>query len=118
MEMKLAIVGSRTYTNYSEFSEYVWKYLDGRVPNLIISGGASGADTMAKEFASEHNIPFKEYPADWKRFPKSAGVIRNSDIVSNSTHVLAFPSVAGRGTQDTMKKAETLKRKLTVHYIK
>jgi len=40
----------------------------GFKPNwLVISGGASGADSLAKRFAKDMNYPFKEYLPKFKR---------------------------------------------------
>lgn len=118
--MNLAIVGSRDYTNYHEFSKitsnFIKKY--GK-PDIIISGGAKGADSLAKEYAKQHNIPIKEFLPDWSK-GLSAGPIRNSLIINNSTHVIAFPSRKGKGTQDSIKKTKNNNLKnipLEIHYI-
>ena len=50
--MRLAIVGSRYFTDYDMFKNVVDKYiLDNGQPDVIISGGAAGADTLAKTYS-------------------------------------------------------------------
>ena len=95
--MKLAIVGSRSITNYEKISEEIDIFID-EIPEVIISGGAKGVDSLAEKYAYENNIEILIFKPDWKKFGKSAGVIRNKDIIQNSTHVLAFWDGSSKGT--------------------
>ena len=99
--MKLAIVGSRDFTDYGIMCEYLKKYS----PSTVISGGARGADTLAERWARENNIPCTVYEADWERLGKAAGKIRNSDIVSAADRLIAFWDYVSPGTHDSIKKA-------------
>jgi hypothetical protein len=99
----LAIVGSRTFNNYDMFCKYVNKIKNIK---LIISGGAKGADAFAKRYAEENNIPLKEYLADWDRYGKRAGYLRNVDIVTSSTHVLIYWDLISKGTKHDIDLAE------------
>ena len=74
-------------------------------PGVIISGGARGADAMAERWAKEHGIPLTVFKADWK-LGTNAGPRRNRDIMKLATHVLAFPSNEGRGTQHALSLIE------------
>lgn len=103
---KLAIVGSRTFTDKNLFNSTLEKYIiDHGLPTTIVSGGAAGADTLAERWAVAHGIATEIYKPDWKKHGKAAGVLRNTDIVANCTHMIAFPSKRGKGTQDSIKKA-------------
>ncbi len=62
------------------------------IPQIIISGGATGIDTMAELYAKKHNIPTQIFQAEWKQHGKRAGILRNIDIINASTHVLALPT--------------------------
>ena len=73
---------------------------------MIISGGARGADKMAAEYAVKNGIPYKEFPADWNRHGKSAGYIRNKEIVKNADEVIAFWNGNSKGTAHTIRLAE------------
>jgi hypothetical protein len=67
-------------------------------PTLIIHGAAKGADTLAGRWAKEFNIPVLVFPADWKKYGRRAGPIRNAQMLSEGKPnlVVAFPG--GRGT--------------------
>ena len=59
---------------------------------LVIEGGATGADTCGKLAAMELDLPYSEFPADWKQYGTRAGPIRNSEMLvkAKPTLVLAF----------------------------
>jgi hypothetical protein len=115
----LAIVGSRDMTDQDLFNREIERWIgEYGVPNEIVSGGASGADTMAKEYAKLTGIPIVVFKPDYKTFPsKYAPLARNTQIIGRCTHVLAFPSSMGRGTQDSLRKAESGKKIISVVYI-
>ena len=108
---KLAIVGSRNYNNFEEFSKTIDKYLP---ISEIISGGCRGTDLMAKRYAMQNKINYKEFPADWKRYGKAAGPIRNKLIVDASDAVIAFLSPSSKGTLNSINYAKKQKKKLIV----
>jgi hypothetical protein len=111
--MKIAIVGSRTYKH----PEYVAKYV-GDLPKdtEIISGGAIGPDTIAVKMARERGMKTTVFEPDWKNKGKIAGFLRNSDIVANADHVVAFWDGVSKGTEDTINKARKLGIPVTIIY--
>ena len=63
--MKLAIVGSREFGNYDLVCAEIEKLKkNGQKIELIVSGGAKGADTLAKKYAALNRIPFMEFCPD------------------------------------------------------
>ena len=100
--MKLAIVGSRDFDDY----EFLKKIINYHPCTQIISGGARGADTMAKRYAAEHGIPMQEFFPDWYAHGKSAGFLRNEQIVESCDELVAFWDGKSRGTQHSMTMAE------------
>lgn len=105
--MKLAIIGSRDFTDYARLCAVLAKV---KTPlTAIISGGARGADALGARYAREHNIPLIEYPAQWKRADgttdRGAGMRRNTDIVNAADSLLAFWDGHSRGTEDSIRKA-------------
>lgn len=105
----LGISGWRKFNDYDLFRQELVKAVnefDAGEITAIVSGGARGADALAERFAREHKIPIHIFKPDWKQLGKSAGPLRNADIVAKCTHLLAFPNLEeGKGTQDAIKKA-------------
>ena len=108
--INIAVVGSRTYKDYKEFKGLLSQKLllicdkDENYSNKvrIISGGAPGVDSMAERFAKEYNIPTTVYKADWETFGRSAGYIRNNDIMHTSEVCIAFWDGESKGTLHTI----------------
>ena len=107
--MRLAIVGSRTCPPID-----IASYLPF-VPELIVSGGAKGADTYAREYAMKNNIPLIEFLPDYRRYGKKAPLMRNLQIVDNCDFLLAFWDGKSRGTKFTIDYAK--KRGISVRQI-
>jgi hypothetical protein len=109
--MKLAIVGSRTFNDYELLCGVIDEVKD---IELIISGGANGADSLAEKYAKDHSIPTKIYHADWNKYGKRAGYIRNVDIITNCDCVIAFWDCKSKGTKHSIDLANTQKKKLLI----
>lgn len=100
MNKRLAIIGSRTCPpiDIASFLPFV--------PDTIVSGGALGADTYAKEYAIKNDIPLIEFLPDYKRYGIKAPLMRNIQIVENCDFLLAFWNGTSRGTKFTTDYAE------------
>ena len=82
---RIIIAGSRTFDNYElleeSLNEYIAEVFQKKVDSIeIISGTAKGADSLGEKYAIEHNYLIKRFPADWNKYGKSAGYIRNEKI--------------------------------------
>src|SRR5690242_4999307 len=86
--VRIGVVGSRSFNDYELLKRMLDAY-KGMV-SLIVSGGAAGADSMAEKWALENNVKTCIFKPDWEKHGKSAGFIRNKDIVDNSDLILAF----------------------------
>lgn len=110
---KVAIVGSRTFTDYDLAEKFIDKVCEeDYIPiEKIISGGAKGADTIAEEYARKHNIDTQIFKPDWEKYGKSAGFRRNKDIIENCDICIAFWDGESKGTKhdiDLCKKLNKL----------
>jgi len=109
--MNIAIVGSRTFNNYNLLETELLKYDN---INFIISGGAIGADRLAEKFALKYNIKTIIYKPDWGKYGKSAGYIRNKDIVNHADVVIAFWDGQSKGTKHSIDIATATNKKLII----
>jgi len=109
--MKLAVVGSRGFNDY----ELLKSVLDKIDIDVIVSGGANGADRLSERYAEENNIALEIYPADWDRYGKRAGYIRNRDIWEAATSGIAFWDGESRGTAHSFELSKKLGKKLFVY---
>lgn len=70
----------------------------------IVSGGARGVDTDAAEWAKKaRGVNLKMFPANWNKYGKAAGMIRNGQMAKYADALMAFPG--GRGTANMLKTA-------------
>jgi hypothetical protein len=105
----VAIVGSRRYPTLYDIIEFV-KRLPGDA--IVVSGGAKGVDTIAVETALMCGLGTIVFPAEWDKHGRSAGYIRNKDIVSRADVVVAFWDGVSRGTAHSMDLALSMGKPL------
>lgn len=108
---RVAVVGSRSFENFKLLDAYLYEYF---YPFRLISGGASGADSLAEEFARRRNLKKKIYKANWDKYGKGAGFIRNKKIVKNCDVVVAFWDGESKGTKNTIDLAKEAGKKVYV----
>lgn len=114
--MHLAIVGSRYFHDYNLLKTTVDDYVisTGRDLLTIISGGVPGTDALAERYARETNTMFVVFNANWSKYGRSAGQIRNRLIAEECTDVIAFRADSLVGTVDTLTKASAAGKKCVV----
>ena len=118
-EIILAIVGWREYKDYEEFCRRVavWIAKYGK-PDRIISGDEpNGTDAMAKRYAREYGYEFEILVAEWQKYGKKAGPARNKLVARRCTHMLAFPSHRGFGTQSAIGYARGFHRNVSIKWV-
>lgn len=113
--IRLTIGGCRTFDNYEIFSKFVGECIESinhhdRI--IILSGHCKGTDLMAEKYAAEKEYEIEIYPADWKKYGRSAGPKRNREMVEKSDVVVAFWDSNSRGTKSLIEYAN--KKNVTV----
>lgn len=91
--MRVAVIGSRNLT-----VKDLGVYLPEDVTE-IVSGGAKGIDSCAREYALAHGIKLTEFLPEYSRYGRSAPIRRNITIIENADLVLAFWDGSSRGTK-------------------
>ena len=104
--MRLLICGSVNWTNF----ELILGVVNQLKPSIIIEGEAQGADIMGKKAGLMNMLVVEEYPANWVKFHKAAGPIRNAQMLKEGKPdlVVAFNNDIenSKGTADMLQKAE------------
>ena len=133
MRTKIAIVGSRVYTNNIKVKNFIFKLKEKYKDEVeIVSGGQpQGVDGYAKKYALELDMVYKEFPPahyTWnmhcvlpasqynKTYYVSNYFKRNKQIAEYSDIIVAFiqPGVESRGTKDTIKHAQKEKKLIKI----
>lgn len=100
--MKVAVIGSRSITAYP---------LEEVIPSEtteIISGGARGVDTLAREYAQAHGIPLTEILPDYAQYGKGAPLRRNMEIIARADMVIALWDGKSSGTAHVINQCKKL----------
>ena len=97
--MRALVCGGRNYRDKNR----LFKVLDKHDPDIIIHGCARGADRLAGKWARTRNKKEIRFPADWQRYRKAAGPIRNKEMLMQGKPdiVIAFPG--GKGTEHMIR---------------
>lgn len=107
--IKMLVCGGREFDDLQLFIDVMKsieekKEFAARQPVVIIEGGAKGADFLARCWAKYCGYQHEPYPADWKKYGRSAGYIRNKQMLDEGRpdFVVAFPG--GSGTEDMVQQ--------------
>jgi len=95
--MRICICGGRDLDNYAYVRWSLNHLINTASRPTIITGGARGTDTLAIHWADEYHLETEVYPANWQKYGRSAGYIRNEQMLDTGLDlVIAFPG--GKGT--------------------
>jgi len=101
--MILLICGGRFFNDYEALCAAMREL--PFVPEIIIEGGAKGADSLARSWASSNGVHWAEVPALWTNYYKAAGGLRNSAmLLLKPDYCLAMPG--NSGTADMVAKCK------------
>jgi len=119
--VKIIIAGSREFDNYDFLKSNMDVLfnlfgIDKEKEQIeIICGMCRGADMLGERFAKENNYAIKYFPADWDKYGKAAGVIRNEEMAKYAAEyededdegiLVAFWDGKSRGTKNMIDNAE------------
>lgn len=99
--MRVAIVGSRNIENEESVYELLCRYVPANTTE-IVSGGATGIDTLAEVYAERNRLRLTVFKPDYKNFGKRAPLVRNEEIIRYAQYVLAFWDGISHGTAHTV----------------
>ena len=106
--MKLAIIGSRSITDID-----IARYIPSGVTE-IVSGGARGVDTLAREYAVSRGIKLTEFLPQYDRYGRAAPLKRNEQIAEYAELVLVFWDGSSSGTRHAMELFRKFNKKVII----
>jgi len=95
--MKVIIAGGRDFNDYNTLVNVAESWPTPITE--VISRKAKGADNLGEEWANECDVPIKEFPANWDKYGKPAGYIRNEQMAKQAEGLLAFWDGKSKGTK-------------------
>ena len=108
------------YNNYEEARLYIDDCIaDIRKENriVIVSGCASGTDSLGERYALENGFEIERYPAEWEKYGRSAGPKRNLKMVQTADCVICFWDGKSSGTKSMINYAEKLSKQVMIKKI-
>lgn len=109
--MKVLVTGSRGWDDIKTVADALEQLPSG---TILVHGACRGADIICAAVAETLGFTIRVYPADWDRFRKGAGPIRNQQMLDCEHRpdeqidlCFAFHNniEASSGTRDMMKRA-------------
>lgn len=101
--MRVIIAGARCCNHYHVVCQAV--HDSGFDITTVVSGCAVGVDTLGERYADEHGIPCERHPADWKKYGRAAGHIRNHEMALCADALIAILMGESRGTRNMIQQA-------------
>ena len=120
MNYRVIIAGCRNFDDYALLKERCNDYLCEKMEThnvIIVSGHASGADALGERFAEEHGLQCEIHPADWGKYGRSAGPIRNAEMAEVSDALIAFWDGQNPGTRSMIELARKKDLQVSVVYF-
>ena len=95
---KVIIAGSRDFNDFDCLKAYMATLPPWIEVKEVVSGGATGADTLGEQWATLYGLAVKRFPADWERHGRKAGPIRNAEMGVYADGLIAFWNGQSKGT--------------------
>jgi hypothetical protein len=104
--MRVLVCGGRSFNDAAKVNATLDRLHAEYRFTFLLQGGSRGADYLAKEWAVKRRIKYQVYHANWRRYKKAAGPIRNALMLADGKPdlVVAFPG--GEGTAGMVKLAK------------
>lgn len=103
--MKTIIAGSRTVSK-DDVEDAMQECPITRDITTVVSGTARGADTYGEEWAGVWGVNIVRFPADWDKFGRAAGMIRNGEMAEFADALIAVWDGNSPGTRNMIANAK------------
>lgn len=106
--IKVLVCGGRDFSDYDLLANtlvgLIGQYEAKDV--IFISGHARGADKLGELFANTNGCKLQVFPADWNKYKKAAGYIRNQQMLDEGKPDIVVAFKGGTGTEDMVRRAK------------
>ena len=111
--MNIAFSGCRNFTDY-EFVESKLNIILKNNNFKILVGDSKGVDSLIIRYAREYNFEYAIFKANWDQNGKSAGPIRNREMIQQADGLIAFWNNYSKGTKNAIEEATKKKIKIKI----
>lgn len=114
---RVLFCGDREWTDKELIHNVLVSFL--RLPEVLIEGECRGADVLSREVAEAEGIPVLPFPAEWSRYDRAAGPIRNQKMLDEGkpSLVVAFHDDLGRSKGTKRMISQALKAGIKVLHV-
>lgn len=121
MVVRIVIAGSRGFFNYKIAEEYIdfcLQNLKDRYQIIILSGTCNNsADKLGERYAKERGYAVEKYPANWSKFGRAAGPVRNYEMAEKADYVICFWDGKSPGTKSLIRFARQLHKPVRIKMV-
>ena len=112
---KVIIAGGRDFSDYDLLKVKMNRILSNITDEIVVvSGNARGADSLGEKYATEMGYKLEKYPANWDKYGKRAGYLRNEQMADVAHACVCFWDSKSKGTKHMIDLANEKKLKLRV----
>ena len=115
ISFKIIVAGSRGITDYALVEKAI--KLSNFQISEVVSGKAAGVDTLGELYAKNNNIPITHFPANWDKFGKSAGYLRNVEMGEYADGAVILWDGFSKGTKHMLETMSRLKKPIYLVFI-
>lgn len=110
--MKTIIAGSREISGFDLVDRAV---IESEFDiSEVVSGTAKGIDKEGEGWASYHDIPIRRFPADWRKYGRGAGFVRNEQMADYADALIAIWDGKSSGTKHMINTARKMELEVFV----
>jgi len=117
--MKVIVAGSRDFNDYVTAKAFIDNCLSEYATSdfVFISGECRGADRIGERYAKENGFRIERFPAEWNKFGRAAGPIRNKRMAEACDILICFWDGESRGTASVIDFCKKKNKKIFIKFI-
>jgi hypothetical protein len=113
-QFKVVVAGGRDFDDFELMCAKMDEFLANKKGIVIISGKAKGADALGEKYANWRGYGLEEYPADWDKYGKRAGLVRNADMANAADAAVCFWDGKSKGTLNMISQMRARNKPLRI----